>query len=295
MTVAMLKIDKLLIIGVGLIGGSLALALKKAGAVREVVGAGRSLENLEKALRLNVIDRLTENFATEVAGSDFIVLSTPVLATDAVMRTIARQNYHSSLITDVGSVKGCIVESAQRHFDPGYQGFVAAHPIAGREHSGVGAATEELFAGKRTIITPSSLSSPEAVEKVKRLWIAAGSTVTEMDACTHDDLISASSHLPHLVAFGLVNYIARHERGKECFDLAASGFYDFTRIASSDSTMWRDISLANAPAIARELQGYIDSLETMRSQISAGNGERLQEIMDVAKVSRDHYLAKWSK
>lgn len=292
---AEIKIDKLLIIGVGLIGGSLALALRKAGVVGEVVGAGRSLENLEKAVQLNVIDRFTENFAEEVAGSDFIVLSTPVLTTDEVISRIAKEDYHDTFITDVGSVKGCIVQSAQQHFDPAYQGFVGAHPIAGREHSGVGAATDDLFIGKRTIITPTDRSSPEAVNQVKNLWLAAGSTVTEMDAFTHDDLISASSHLPHLVAFGLVNYIANHKRGRECFDLAASGFYDFTRIASSDSTMWRDISLANAEAIARELRGYIENLETIASEVSHGNGERLQEIMNVAKVSRDHYLAQWMK
>lgn len=289
------KIDKLLVIGVGLIGGSVALALRKAGVVGEIVGAGRSLENLEKAVQLNVIDRFTDDLAQEVEGSDFIVLSTPVLATDETIRTIAKQDYHNACITDVGSVKGCIVESAQQHLDPGYQGFVAAHPIAGREHSGVGAATDDLFVGKRTIITPSHLSSLEAIEKVRKLWLATGSRVIEMDPFTHDDLISASSHLPHLVAFGLVNYIANHKRGKECFDLAASGFYDFTRIASSDSTMWRDISLANANAIVRELKGYIENLELIASEISNGNGERLQEIMEIAKESRDHYLAQWTK
>lgn len=289
------RIEQLLIIGVGLIGGSFALALRQSGAVGTIVGAGRSIANLEKAVSLGVIDRYTENFSEEVSHSDVVLVSTPVLSIDNIFRTIAQTDYHHSIITDAGSVKGCVVDAAQTHFNPDYRGFVAAHPIAGREHSGVGAATVDLYRGKRTIITPSRQSGDDAIELVRQMWDATGADISVMDADTHDKLVSASSHLPHLVAFGLVNYIANHARGKECFDLAASGFYDFTRIASSDPTMWRDISLANAEAIVDELQGYIDSLEAIRSQISQRNGERLQDILNVAKDSRDFYLVRWMK
>ncbi len=290
-----LKVDQLLIIGVGLIGGSFALALRELGIVREIVGAGRSRENLEKAVALGVIDRYTENFPTEVENSNVIFVSTPVLATDRVFAMIAKENYRHSIITDAGSVKGCVVSAAEKHFSSDYCGFVAAHPIAGRENSGVGAATGDLYAGKRTIITPSNQSGDDAIETVRQLWESVGAQVSQMDAFTHDELVSASSHLPHLVAFGLVNYIANHSRSQECFDLAASGFYDFTRIASSDPTMWRDISLSNADDIIRELKGYINNLEKIISQISQGNGDQLQEILNVAKVSRDYYLAQWTK
>ncbi len=289
------KINRLLIIGVGLIGGSFALAVRKAGLVREIVGAGRSLQNLEKGVELGVIDRCTQDFSEEIESSDVIFVSTPVLATDAVFQKISQSNYRNCVITDAGSVKGYIVESAMLHFGQEFEGFVAAHPIAGRENSGVSAATEDLYRGQRTIITPSAQSGSNAIETVRNLWTAAGAYITEMDSTTHDELVSASSHLPHLVAFGLVNYIANHSRGRDCFDLAASGFYDFTRIASSDPTMWRDISLANSGAIVRELKGYIERLETLASEISQGHGNAIHEFMNAAKASRDYHLKRWTK
>ena len=288
-------IDRLLVIGVGLIGGSFAIALRNAGVVGEIVGAGRSQENLERGVELGVIDRYVLDFSNEVGKSDVIFVSTPVLSTDFIFQKISLADYHGSVITDAGSVKGSIIQSAERHFDWGFQGFVAAHPIAGRENSGVTAATGDLYEGKRTIITPSRQSGEEATDLIRNLWLAAGSVVTEMNADTHDQLVSASSHLPHLVAFGLVNYIANHSRSAECFDLAASGFYDFTRIASSDPIMWRDISLLNSESIVRELMGYIDRLEILTSQIAQGDGAAIEDFMKVAKISRDHHLRKRSQ
>ena len=288
-------IDKILIIGVGLIGGSLALALRKAGAVKEIIGAGRSIESLEKARELNVIDRYVEQASSAVTDVDVIVVATPVLTTDAVIEQIAGQDYQHAVVTDVGSVKQGIVQSAKRHFSDDYRGFVAAHPIAGRENSGVEAATDNLFEGKQTIITPSSQSGERAIKLVREMWVAVGSTVAEVDASDHDNLVSASSHLPHVVAFSLVNYIANHARSKECFDLAASGFFDFTRIASSDPVMWRDISLANSDALVREVRGLIDNLEQMIRKISDGEAEHLYEMFRVAKESRDFHLARWKK
>ncbi len=289
----MFQLNKLLIIGVGLIGGSLALALRKAEAVREIVGAGRTLESLEKAVELGVIDRFTRNIQEEVPGSDVVVVATPVLSFDATIQTIAQSNYHDSIVTDVGSVKKQIAESAERHFGTDYSGFIGAHPIAGAEHSGVSAAFADLFHGKRTILTPTDRTGDEAVETVRNMWIAAGSVVSDMDVNLHDDLVAASSHLPHLIAFGLVHYIANHQRNRECFDLAASGFYDFTRIASSDATMWHDISMANSEAIARELEGYINELSAILRSVTNRDGATLEDILNTAKSTRDRNLAQW--
>ena len=289
----MFQLNKLLIIGVGLIGGSLALALRKAGAVREIVGAGRTLESLEKAVELGVIDRFTRNITEEVPGSDVVVVATPVLSFDAMIQTIAQSNYHNSIVTDVGSVKKQIEESAERHFSTDYSGFIGAHPIAGAEHSGVSAAFADLFHGKRTILTPTDRTGDEAVETVRNMWITAGSVVSDMDVNLHDDLVAASSHLPHLVAFSLVHYIANHQSSRECFDLAASGFYDFTRIASSDATMWHDISMANSEAIARELEGYINELSAILRSVTNRDSATLEKILTTAKSTRDRNLALW--
>ncbi len=287
-----LVVERLLVIGLGMIGGSVALALRRAGIVKEIVGAGRSLTNLQKGVELNVIDRYTEDFTQEVAHSNVILVAAPVLAMEPIFAKIAACDYRDCIITDVGSVKGSIVAAAERHFAQDFTGFVAAHPIAGREYSGVAAASDILFAGKSTILTPSSQSGNDALVLARRLWQSTGAIVTEMPAPLHDELVSASSHLPHLVAFGLVNYIAGHAKSEKCFELAASGFYDFTRIASSDPIMWRDICLANSDAIARELSAYIKTLELLNTEIVHGNGIAIEEMMNVAKSSRDHYLSQ---
>ncbi len=286
----MIEINRLLIIGVGLIGGSLALALRKAGVVREIVGAGRSEKNLIKAVELGVIDRYSLRFADEVPKSDIVVVATPVMSMDSIFKTIATTDYHESIITDVGSVKKLLVDISDKHFDSSYTGFVPAHPIAGREHSGVEAACVDLFENKRTIITPTNNSREQAVETVKNMWLAAGSVVDEMDVAFHDEVLSASSHLPHLAAFGLVHYIANHRNRQECFKLAAAGFYDFTRIASSDPVMWRDICTANAVPLLEELNGYIGELQKISACISAGSVDEIQEIFSNAKSSRDENL-----
>ena len=286
----MIEINRLLIVGVGLIGGSLALALRKAGIVQEIVGAGRSEHNLKRAVELDVIDRYSLNFADEVSNSDIVVVATPVRSMNSIFEIIATTDYHDSIITDVGSVKKPLIELSEKHLDSSYTGLVPAHPIAGREHSGVEAACAELFKNKQTIITPVKNTGRHAVEKVKKMWLAAGSSVGEMDVEFHDEILSASSHLPHLAAFGLVHYIANHKNRRECFELAASGFYDFTRIASSDPVMWRDICSANAVPILQELNGYIRKLQEISTCISVGDIEKIQEIFKGAKNSRDESL-----
>ena len=291
----MVEIRKLLIIGVGMIGGSLAIALRKAGVVQEVVGAGRTEKNLKRAVELDVIDRYTLNFEDEVSGSDVIVIATPVLTMESVFQRLASTEYHNSIITDVGSVKKHIVDLAEQYLDSSFRNFVPAHPIAGREHVGVEAATDGLFKGKKTIVTPTEKVSGEAVEKIKNMWTVAGTSVEEMEVEFHDKILSASSHLPHIAAFGLVHYIANHKNRQECFGLAASGFYDFTRIASSDPTMWSEICQANAPAIIEELNGYIEELKSILERMSAGEAEEVEKIFEVSKASRDYYLSQYTR
>ena len=288
-------INKLLVIGVGLIGGSLSLALKKADCVKEVVGVGRTIANLELAVELGVIDRFTHELEEEVADSDVIVVAVPVLSTDSVVERIASTNYWNAIVTDVGSVKQGVVESANRHFDPTYQNFVGGHPIAGREHSGVTAAVSDLFVNHRTVLTPGPNTAAGAVSTIRRMWEATGSVVVEMDSATHDEILSAASHLPHVLAYLLVDYMKSHPSRQECFDLAAGGFYDFTRIASSDPIMWRDICLANSKNILEQLQGYSNSLADLSAKIADGNPSELQDLFLSAKKARDESLAKWLK
>lgn len=289
------QINKLLIVGVGLIGGSLALALRRAGVVNEIVGAGRNEVNLKKAIELDVIDRYSLNFAEEVSGSDVIVVATPVLAMNSIFEMIAATDYRDTIITDVGSVKKQILQFAERHLDSSYTGFVPAHPIAGTEHSGVEAARVDLFDKKRTLVTPTENTNSEAVDVVTNMWLTAGSVVGTMDVAFHDTILSACSHLPHLAAFGLVHYIHDHENRQECFDLAASGFYDFTRIASSDPVMWSDICSANAGPILQELNGYIAKLQAISNSLSAGNIDDVQAIFQDAKSSRDYHFSRFPR
>ncbi len=285
---------KLLIVGVGLIGGSLALALRRAGYVDEIVGAGRTIATLEKAVQLNVIDRYTTALtAADVSASDIIVVATPVLTVDAIFKALSKTVCSNTVITDVGSVKGTIVDAAKRQLGESYCRFVGGHPIAGREHSGVESAKENLFDGKRTILTPTAETNPKATQIIQEMWEAAGSVVSQLGVIEHDELVSASSHLPHMIAFGLVHYIENHERSRACFDLAASGFYDFTRIASSDPRMWRDICLANSTAVARELDGYIEELISISKKISRQDSIAIEKLIRTAKIARDRKLAEW--
>ena len=247
------------------------MALRRAGVVNEIVGAGRNEVNLKKAIELDVIDRYSLNFAEEVSGSDVVVVATPVLAMNSIFELIATTDYRDTIITDVGSVKKQILQFAEMHLDSSYNRFVPAHPIAGREHSGVEAARVDLFERKRTLVTPTENTNSDAVETVKNMWLAAGSVVGSMDVAFHDTILSACSHLPHLAAFGLVHYIHDHEYRQECFDLAASGFYDFTRIASSDPVMWSDICSANAAPICRNSMVTLPNFR--RSQILCQPGK----------------------
>ncbi len=291
----MSRCRKVVIYGVGLIGGSLAAALKENQFADEIVGAGRTPANLHKALELGCIDRAASEFEAELADADIVVAATPVMAVKNVFEAIANTGANHCIVTDAASVKGRVVEFAEAAFGADFPNFVPAHPIAGREHSGVTAAVASLYQGKRTILTPLPHTDPEAVERVTNMWQAAGSAVTQMTVANHDDLLAASSHLPHLVAFALVSYIAGHSRSQECFDLAASGFYDFTRIASSDPVMWHDICMTNSTAVADELEGYVRQLESLIEMVRERQSHHLMSALESAKAARDTNLENWLK
>ncbi len=286
---------KVVIYGVGLIGGSLAAALKENRFADEIVGAGRTRANLEKALELDCIDRAATDFEAELADADIVVAATPVTTIKKVFEAIASADVRDCIVTDVASVKGSVVEFALAAFGADFPNFVPAHPIAGREHSGVTAAIASLYQGKRTILTPLPYTDADAVERVTGMWEAAGSAVSQMTVANHDTLLAASSHLPHMVAFALVNYIAEHSRSQECFDLAASGFYDFTRIASSDPVMWHDICMTNSAAVADELEGYVRQLESLVELVRERQSNRLVSALQSAKAARDTNLENWLK
>ncbi|HFE31916.1 MAG TPA: prephenate dehydrogenase/arogenate dehydrogenase family protein [Gammaproteobacteria bacterium] len=282
-------IQQLTIIGVGLIGGSLARALRVAGAVGEIVGAGRDEAHLQRARELGVIDRYSLDPAAAVRGADMVLLAVPVGAMEVVMREIAPHLSADAVLTDAGSTKGSVIEAARRAFGELPASFVPGHPIAGTENSGVEAAFAELYAGRRVILTPTEASSPEAVKRVRAMWQTAGAEVTEMDPEHHDRVLAATSHLPHLLAFSLVDTLAKLDDKQEIFAYAAGGFRDFTRIASSDPQMWRDICVHNEPALLAMLDRFEADLKRLREAIASDDGDYLLEVFGRAKAARDRF------
>jgi prephenate dehydrogenase len=285
-------INKLCIIGVGLIGGSLARALKKAGAVAEVVGAGRDAAHLEKAKALGVIDHFETDISLAVKGCDMVVLAVPLGAMQSVFEKIAPVITADMVITDVGSAKASVLKAAQAAFTTIPDSLVLGHPIAGTEKSGVEASFPELYEKRRIIITPLETSSPTAVEKVRNMWQACGAEVVETTIEHHDEVLAATSHLPHMLAYSLVDTLAKMDSKKEIFDFAAGGFRDFTRIASSDPDMWHDICLANSDALVKMIKKFSDDLEQLANAIEKNDGAYLKETFVRAKKARDEFCDK---
>jgi prephenate dehydrogenase len=280
-------IRKLAVFGVGLIGGSFALALKKAGAVGEVVGVGRTLSNLGDAYRLGIIDEVVTKPAEAVAGADLVLLAVPVGQMPAVMAAIAPHLAPDTVVTDAGSTKQDVLGYARNHLANHLSRFVPAHPIAGAEKTGAAAASAELYQGRNVVVTPLAENDAAAVAKVKEVWAACGAVVREMAPQSHDEVFAAVSHLPHLLAFALVDDIAGKPNAEELFSYAASGFRDFTRIAGSSPEMWRDISLANREALLKELDAYRAQLERLRAALEAGDGAVLEQIFTRASRARN--------
>jgi prephenate dehydrogenase len=285
-------IQRLAIIGVGLIGGSLARALRRAGAVHEVVGCGRSLGNLQRAVELGVIDRYSQDPAEAVAGADLVFLAVPLGAMAATFAAIRDHLAPAAILTDGGSVKGSVVEDARQVFGQPPPRFVPGHPIAGTEQSGVDASFAELYRNRRVILTPLPGTDPAATAQVQAMWEACGAEVTQMAVDHHDEVLAATSHLPHLLAYSLVDSLARLRENDEIFRYAAGGFRDFTRIASSHPIMWRDICLANRQALGQMLDRFQAELAELAAAVGRGDGEVLLEVFERAKAARDRYVGK---
>jgi len=284
---------RLCIVGVGLIGGSLARALRAAGAKGEIVGCGRDPDHLRLARDLGVIDCYETDLATAVAGADMVVLSTPLGAMAGLFTSLCEHLEADCVITDVGSSKGSVVNEARAALTAGQLArFVPGHPIAGTEKSGVEASFAELFHQRRVILTPLGENPPEAVARIRLLWEAAGSEVTEMSVAHHDTVLAATSHLPHMLAYTLVDTLARMHDKDEIFGYAAGGFRDFTRIASSDPVMWRDVCVANRTAILGMIGRFQADLALLAEAIEAGDTSVISDVFNRAKAARDRYAGR---
>lgn len=284
------EVERLCIIGVGLMGGSLAMALRQQNAVGSVIGVGRSAANLEEAKKRGIIDEFSHDAACAVEGADMVVLAVPVGATAAVCRTLRGHLADDAVLTDVGSVKGDVVEQVREVFGEVPANFVPGHPIAGTENSGAAAAFPELYQGRRVLLTPVPETSDAALRKMRRVWELAGAEVEEMSVEHHDQVLAATSHLPHMLAFGLVDSLARQADSGEIFRYAAGGFRDFTRIASSDPVMWRDICIHNRQALLDALGSFETEMAELRDAIERGDGDKLNEIFMRAKQARDRFI-----
>lgn len=282
-------ISRLCVIGVGLIGGSLARALRHANAVNEVIGCGRDSAHLQKAQELGVIDHYVTDPAEAVKGADMVVLAIPLGAMQGIMERIAPTLSPDCVLTDVGSAKGSVISAAQTVFDKVPPFLVPGHPIAGTEKSGVEASFAELFQKRRVILTPTDTSAVNAVQKVRTMWEACGADVVEMGVAHHDEILAATSHLPHMLAYALVDTLARMDDSREIFDFAAGGFRDFTRIASSDPDMWHDICLANHDALVKVLEAFSDDLRLLADAVRRADSEFLKDTFTRAKQARDAF------
>ena len=282
--------DKVVVCGVGLIGGSFALALKAAGSVGKVAGIGRSRQSLETALGLGVIDAIATGWADALDGADLVLLGMPVGQMPAVMAALVPHLGPDTLVTDGGSTKADVVAAARTAFGDRIGQFVPGHPIAGAEKSGVGAAVADLYRDKRVVLTPLPENTPESVVRVRSAWEACGARVSQLAADEHDRVFAAVSHLPHLLAFALVHDLASRDNADQLFSFAAGGFRDFTRIASSHPEMWRDICVANRHALLPELDAYMIELMHTRVLLAGGDAAGLESLFSTARARRDAWL-----
>ncbi len=289
---ASVVINKLVIIGVGLIGGSFALALRKAGLVKHIVGIGRSRENLRRACKMGVIDEIIDDLALALKGADLVFLAMPVGQTGKVMAQISPHLEVRTVVTDAGSTKQDVILAARSFMPKMLKNFVPGHPIAGAEMSGVTAASADLFRNKSLVLTPLDESSDEAVTRVTELWQGCGAHVSLMQAEQHDTVLAAMSHLPHVLAFTLMNYICASagDKPEELLRFAGSGFRDFTRIAGSSPEMWRDICLANREALLKHIDGYQNELTELREMLARNDSQGLESIFTDARDARKQWL-----
>lgn len=285
-------VKKIVIFGVGLIGGSFALALKKAGVAGQIVGVGRSEASLSRAKALGIIDVFSASIADTVPGADLVMLAAPVAQTGAILADIAPHLQAGTVVTDAGSVKVDVVAAARMALGEKIAQFVPGHPIAGREQSGPEAALADLYVGKKLVITPLPENAESDIGRVARAWQACGALIHRLSPQEHDAVFAAVSHLPHLLAYALVDDIAAQPHAAVLFQYAASGFRDFTRIAGSSPEMWRDISLANRTALLHELDVYLAQLMRMRRMLVERDSDGLERIYAQARQARRNWTAE---
>jgi prephenate dehydrogenase len=290
------RIGKLVVVGVGLIGGSFALALRAAARVDSVVGIGRGRANLDAALALGIVDRaipLAADWTRELADADVVLLATPVAQFPPLMAALAGALGVATIVTDAGSTKQDVIAVARAELGGALRRFVPGHPIAGTEHSGAPAAFAALFRDRNVVLTPLPETDPAARAVVASLWAACGANVRELDPAVHDRIFAAVSHLPHVLAFALVDLLAGRPDADEAFRYAASGFRDFTRIAAGSPEMWRDIALANREALLAEVAAFRTQLDRIAAMVAAGDGAALEAVFARAADARRAWGAQF--
>ena len=281
-------INKITIIGVGLIGGSLALALKERNLAKAIFGYGRDQTRLEEAQKSNVIDAFSTNIKEAIDEANIIVIATPVGTFKDILHQIEPLISSNVIITDVGSTKSDIVNIVNDVLKDNSSCFIPAHPIAGKERSGFEVSDSKLYDGKKVIITPQETNSPESIDVIDQMWKNVGADVDFMSAESHDNLLGMTSHLPHMLAFSLVNYLVDQNPNASIY--AGGGFKDFSRIASGDAIMWRDICLQNKNQIMNHLRGYQSTLDDLLEAINDEDSEKLGQLFTTAKKTRDSWL-----
>ncbi|HEY8101826.1 MAG TPA: prephenate dehydrogenase/arogenate dehydrogenase family protein [Burkholderiaceae bacterium] len=281
---------KITIFGVGLIGGSFALALKKAGVVQSVVGVGRTITSLQRAKELGIIDVVSTSVAEALRDTDLVLIAAPVAQTESILKAIEPHLQPGTVVTDAGSTKTDVVAAARKALGKKIAQFVPGHPIAGRELNGPDAAIDDLYVGKKVVLAPLPENISADVERVANAWQQCGAVIHRLTAENHDRIFAAVSHLPHLLAYALVDDIAKKPHADLLFQYAASGFRDFTRIAGSSPEMWRDITLANQSALLSELDAYMTQLTQLRSLLAAGDGKAIEAVYANAQQARHDWI-----
>ena len=281
--------NKILIFGVGLIGGSIALSAKKSGLASDIVGVGRNQDNLKDAIKLKLIDRTSQDLKKDIAEAHIIIIATPVAQFPSILNTIKPHLSSQTIITDVGSTKTDVIESAKQILGSHYSQFIGGHPIAGSEKHGAVAAHIDLFKNKNVILTPDQETSLEAKEKIGTLWKNAGAIVSNMSHSDHDKIFSTISHLPHLLAFSLVDMITQRTNANELLKFAASGFKDFTRIAASSPEMWKDITLANKKFILEDIKHFENQIKLLKEAIEHKDAKKILALFENASKTRNEW------